>query len=66
MNSFSAIILGYDVKVKRVLTSFKSIWQKSLLHNNYSLYPHLGGVTSLTLCHFLHDEQIAEGLVKLN
>ena len=43
MNSFSAIILGYFIKVKRVLTSLKAILEKSLLDKIYSLYPHLGG-----------------------
>ena len=43
MNSFSAIILGYYIKVKRVLTSLKAIFDKSLLHKIYSSYTHLGG-----------------------
>ena len=43
MNSFSAIILGYYIKVKRVITTLKAIFEKSLLHKIYSSYPHLGG-----------------------
>ena len=43
MNSFSAIILGYYINVKRLLIGLKSVFEKSLLHNIYSLYTHLGG-----------------------
>ena len=42
MNSFSAIILGYYIKVKRVLTNLKAIFEKNLLHKIYSSYTHLG------------------------
>ena len=41
--SLSAIILGYYIKVKRVLASFKAIFEERLIHKIYSLYPHLGG-----------------------
>ena len=38
MYSLRAIILGYYIKVKSILTSLKSIFEKSLLNNIYSLY----------------------------
>ena len=43
MNSFSAIILGYYIKVKSILTSLKAICEKSLQNKIDSLYTNLGG-----------------------
>ena len=66
MNSFSAIILGYYIKVKRVLTSLKAIFEKSLLHNIYSSYTNLGGslVWHFSFKALLHGEQLRRRIFK--
>ena len=66
MNSFSAIILGYYIKVKRVLTSLKAIFEKSLLNKIYSSYTHLVGsiVWHFSFKALLHDEQLRRRIFK--
>ena len=66
MNSFSAIILGYYIKVKRVLTSLKAIFEKSLLHKIPSSYTHLGGslVWHFSLKAVVHGVQLRRRIFK--
>ena len=66
MNSFSAIILGYYIKVKRILTSLKPIFGKSLLHKIYSSYTHLGGslVWNFSFKALFHGEQLRRRIFK--
>ena len=66
MNSFSAIIFGYYIKVKRLLTSLKAIFEKSLLHKIYSSYTHLGGslVWHFSFKALLHGEQLRRKIFK--
>ena len=66
MNSFSAIILGCYIKVKRVLISLKAIFEKSLQHKIYSSYTHLGGslVWHFSFKALLHGEQLRRRIFK--
>ena len=55
MSSFSAIILGYYIKVKSVLVSFTAIFEKCLLHNICSLYPTIRGGHYYDFFHLKHS-----------